>query len=683
MYSKLLLALIALLFLVAAVPPMAQPHQPQQLLLMPINDETDALRIQTSPGVPLEVLTLDEQEWVLTMAPPDVATGLQDDGVGAIAVGNVQPGRGDLYLIEYYPWDAELVKLPDLNRYGTLIWQRGPYSLLQTSKKKAAKLSHLGIRLYPLDEPIRLMSRALPLPPPPAAPDPVIAATLQKLTSEDIWAWDQRLSGENPVKIGSATHTLRSRFSRSTNGRRAEQYVFEQLQAMGYDPVYFPYKTPYGKTWRDIIIDIPGQTDPEKLVLLVGHLDSISYPIKQAPKIAPGADDNGSGSSSLLAIAELLRGQSFDYTLRLVWFTGEEFGYWGSKPYVNALAKQNAQIIAAINMDMIGYDSNQDRVVELHTGTKANNLLLGDHLIAANDLYHLGQTVERKAKSAARFSDHRSFWNQGYTSLMLIENFFSGSSEDIHGRDRNPAYHKQADQVNLVDFEYVTGTARMALAAAMYLAAPTNAQPPTPTLIPTPTTSPTPSPTSSPSPTPTVTPVPTETPPVTCQERVINGGFENRKGWRRYHSVYTATTANSGERAIRLGLLQRGFKPESESDQEMSAQRRASRRSSLYQTVSLPKGAASITLTFWYRPGTNATKYDRQRVMLLRPRRYTRIKTLMSVLENDREWKQASFDLSRYAGRKIVLYFQVYNNRTGPKGRTWMYVDDVSIQVCK
>ncbi len=683
MAGKLLLTLFVALFLVAAVPPNAQPDQPQQLFLAPLNDEADALRIQASPGVPLDVISLDEQEWVLTMAPADVVAKLQEEGMATLGIGETQPGQGALYLIEHHPWDEELVELPDLNKYGILIWQRGPYSLLQTNKKKAAKLSQLGVRLYPLDEPIRLISRALPLPPPPTAPDPVIAAKMQALTAADIEAWDRRLSGEEPVEIGERSSILRSRFSRSRNGRLAEQYVFEQLQAMGYDPSYFPYKTPYGHTWRDIIIDIPGKKEPERLVLLVGHLDSISYPIKKAPQIAPGADDNGSGSSSLLAIAELLRGQSFDYTLRLVWFTGEEFGYWGSKPYVRELAKQDAQVVAAINMDMTGYDSDKDRVVELHTGTKSNNKRLGDHLVAANDLYDIGLILERKEKSAARFSDHRSFWNQGYTSVMLIENFFSGSSEDVHGRDRNPAYHKQADQVNLVDFNYVAGTARMALAAAMYLASPTSSPALTPTPIPTPTPTVTPPP---PSPTPTATPAPTVSPPATCTEVAINGGFENKQGWRRRHSAYVTAPAHEGSRSLRLGLLPRGFTPET-SEPNMESQRRKHvrgwRLSRVYQTISLPKDATAITLTFWYRPGTDARRGDRQRVMLLRPRRYTRIKTLMNGLENDRTWKQARFDLSQYAGRKVVLYFDVYNNRTGPKGRTWMFLDDVSVQVCR
>jgi hypothetical protein len=110
---------------------------------------------------------------------------------------------------------------------------------------------------------------------------------------------------------------------------------------------------------------------------------------------------------------------------------------------------------------------------------------------------------------------------------------------------------------------------------------------------------------------------------------------------------------------------------------------RHTRHSSLYQTISLPGDAESITLTFRYWPGTEGARGDSQRVFLLKPGSYTRLKKLMMGLENDRQWKEASFDLTRYKGRKVVLYFSVYNNSTGAKGRTWMYLDDVSIQVCR
>jgi len=104
--------------------------------------------------------------------------------------------------------------------------------------------------------------------------------------------------------------------------------------------------------------------------------------------------------------------------------------------------------------------------------------------------------------------------------------------------------------------------------------------------------------------------------------------------------------------------------------------------SSGYQTISIPYAAGKVTLNFWYYPGSEASAGDYQRVILLQPGTFSTIKTLTVVHENDRAWKQASFDLSAYRGRSLVLYFEVYNDSTLGVGRTWMFVDDVSVMAC-
>ena len=71
-----------------------------------------------------------------------------------------------------------------------------------------------------------------------------------------------------------------------------------------------------------------------------------------------------------------------------------------------------------------------------------------------------------------------------------------------------------------------------------------------------------------------------------------------------------------------------------------------------------------------------------ERVVLLQPGTFAGIKTLMKGQENDRRWKQASFDLTAYRGMSLVLYIEVFNDSTGSTGRTWMYVDDVSVLAC-
>ncbi len=59
------------------------------------------------------------------------------------------------------------------------------------------------------------------------------------------------------------------------------------------------------------------------------------------------------------------------------------------------------------------------------------------------------------------------------------------------------------------------------------------------------------------------------------------------------------------------------------------------------------------------------------------------LQQLMRVRLNSAVWREASFDLTAYRGKSIVLYFETYNDSTGASGRTWMFLDDVSLEVCR
>ena len=69
-------------------------------------------------------------------------------------------------------------------------------------------------------------------------------------------------------------------------------------------------------------------------------------------------------------------------------------------------------------------------------------------------------------------------------------------------------------------------------------------------------------------------------------------------------------------------------------------------------------------------------------MLLLEPGTYAHVATLMQGLEDDGVWKKRVFDLTAYAGQGLVLYFEVYNTSTSADGRTWMFLDDVSLQSC-
>jgi len=184
------------------------------------------------------------------------------------------------------------------------------------------------------------------------------------------------------------------------------------------------------------------------------------------------------------------------------------------------------------------------------------------------------------------------------------------------------------------------------------------------------------------------------------------GGFETEGAWRfaltATQAGYITAQAHTGTRAARLGLLPVGAAAQpaprtggaSVPAQTALAPAQPERNllgesapagasySTAYQTISVPASAAATALTFWYRPGTQATAGDFQRALLLRPTDYSAIVTVMRVLEGGDTWRQATFDLIPYRGQSLVLYFEVYNDDISAGPRAWMFLDDVSVQAC-
>jgi len=108
--------------------------------------------------------------------------------------------------------------------------------------------------------------------------------------------------------------------------------------------------------------------------------------------------------------------------------------------------------------------------------------------------------------------------------------------------------------------------------------------------------------------------------------------------------------------------------------------------SSIRQLVQLPRNASSITL-YWqalYRSEESydpqpAAYYDHQELVLLDTNLNT-VAVVHRVRRNDGTWVSEYADLTKYQGRTLYLYFNVYNDGNGY--RSWMYLDYLDLQVC-
>jgi hypothetical protein len=229
-----------------------------------------------------------------------------------------------------------------------------------------------------------------------------------------------------------------------------------------------------------------------QLVIVCCHMDSTAnmeavYDRSVDP--APGADDNGSGISATLAIARYLsqfRGK-LQNTVRFCFFNAEEEGLYGSNAYASYLKDKGAQIKAVINLDMMGYNNDEQRLFEIHAGhytPSTRDLCLPiANLIKqwAENLGKLGSAQIYKGTKvggpedydrdvfdgALRRSDHFSFQYHGYPACHISEDFFANLPTEP-SKDPNPNYHSFKDKV--VDSAFGSDLASVAAFAVKELA---------------------------------------------------------------------------------------------------------------------------------------------------------------------------------------------------------------------
>ena len=107
-------------------------------------------------------------------------------------------------------------------------------------------------------------------------------------------------------------------------------------------------------------------TDPNdhRIFIISGHLDSRRSDVMDGTGDAPGADDDGSGTAAVIECARIMSQHHFPATIIFVAVSGEEQGLYGSTYMANKAKKENWDITAVLNNDIIGSNhSNQTNII--------------------------------------------------------------------------------------------------------------------------------------------------------------------------------------------------------------------------------------------------------------------------------------------------------------------------------
>ena len=268
--------------------------------------------------------------------------------------------------------------------------------------------------------------------------DQVEQANLQQMVAE--------LSGEQATTVNSNEVTITTRVH--NNNDLAAAYLEERLALL---PNLDVSVENFNTTGKNVIATQWGTTNPNDIYMICAHYDSVTTFC---------ADDNTTGVSAVLEIARLLSKQCTANTIIYALWDEEEIGLLGSGVYANQAAANGANIMAVVNMDMIGYDGDApgtpgDNDFDIDVRDIANSLAIKDDLLALFNTYafNLNPIV---VDPGTTLSDHSRFWNQNYSALLVGESWSTN--------DQNPFYHTPNDRISEIDFEYMTEITKLVLA---------------------------------------------------------------------------------------------------------------------------------------------------------------------------------------------------------------------------
>lgn len=239
------------------------------------------------------------------------------------------------------------------------------------------------------------------------------------------------LSGAQPTPSGQ-TFTRRATVAERAAVRA---YLTGELQRLGLTVEARAYNT-----GTNLVVHLAPTTGPDGAppVIVGGHFDGVAA--------SPAAADNATGTAVAVVAAGYLAGRPRAVPIEIVLFDQEEAGLVGSTAYVQARA--NAPIHSMHNFDMISFDGDADRAVELWSPAPALEALYRMHAMTRN--------IPIEAVTFA-LSDHQAFVERGLPAVGVSEEFVSG--------DHTPHYHRATDTLDKIDFTYLGRVARLGLAA--------------------------------------------------------------------------------------------------------------------------------------------------------------------------------------------------------------------------
>jgi len=282
------------------------------------------------------------------------------------------------------------------------------------------------------------------------------------IKQEDVAKLSKSLDKKNMKANLEKLSSFHTRYYKSEYGLQSSDWVLEKVRDIikeaGAEDTVFAESFPHTWQQHSVIATIPGESNTT--VVIGAHQDSINLWL---PSIlaAPGADDDGSGTVTIMEVFKALLGSEdvvkgkAPNTIEFHWYSAEEGGLLGSQAIFKEYEEQGRDVKAMLQQDMTGYvqktlDAGQPESVGVIMDYVDPGLTAFIKTVVQE--YCSIPFVETKCGYAC--SDHASASKAGYPSAFVIESAFENSDPHIHTSD---------DTIKYLSFDHMLEHARMTL----------------------------------------------------------------------------------------------------------------------------------------------------------------------------------------------------------------------------
>lgn len=266
------------------------------------------------------------------------------------------------------------------------------------------------------------------------------------------------------------------------------------IKASTIERVFTVPRAPNGVNIVDVLGIQPGR-DPNRVIIVQGHIDSRVSDVMDITRDAPGANDDASGVALVIEAARLLSKEKFDATIVYAALSGEEQGLLGGQLLAETAKERGWVVSAVLNNDIVGNTVGQsgarvaDRVRVFSEGIRASENLPqqiarranggeddGPSRALAKAIDHIARDlpggldvfVDRRNDRFGRGGDHEPFLKLGFPAVRFsvgIENY-NQQHQDL----RTEKGIEYGDTVDKMDFPYLAKVTAINVAAIRRLA---------------------------------------------------------------------------------------------------------------------------------------------------------------------------------------------------------------------